>query len=142
MKNRKNNRTFFGASLADLVKYGTYVLTQPTAIVNIVALLLLLLWAPSFSILWLLVSTLFFLYFKNYRSILKIWTFTISVWYLLFTNSLSDIPILIGGTHTKVILLYLLKNDIFLRDMCMQTIYLLDFLSAKLGFLIYIPSCL
>jgi len=36
----------------------------------------------------------------NYKNVLKIWGFTIGIWYLIFTTSLYEMPILIGfGKH-------------------------------------------
>jgi len=66
--------------------------------------------------------------------------FTISIWYLVFSTSLYNITILIGFENTEVIINYLLDNTVFFESLCFQTVYILDALSAKLGFSIYIPS--
>ena len=90
--------------------------------------------------LWLCMFSLYFLYIRKYRSIFKIWGFTISIWYLVFSTSLYNITILIGFENTEVIINYLLDNTVFFESLCFQTVYILDALSAKLGFSIYIPS--
>ena len=106
----------------------------------IISLVLLVACSPVFSILWLCIPTLYFLYIRNYRDIFKIWGFTIGIWYLIFTTSLSEITILIGFENTRVIIDYLLDNTFLFENLCFQTVYILDALSAKLGFSIYIPA--
>jgi hypothetical protein len=108
--------------------------------ISIISLILLIKLSPILSIIWLNISTLYFMYIRNYKDIIKIWSFTIGIWYLIFTTSLSDITILIGFEHTKVIINYLLDNDFMFETLCFQTVYILDGLSAKLGFSIYIPA--
>jgi hypothetical protein len=94
--------------------------------------------SPVFSILWLCIPTLYFLYMHSYKSILNIWGFTIGVWYLIFTTSLSEITIVIGPNNTVIVINYLLDNQILFENLCFQTVYILDVLSKKLGFSIYI----
>merc|ERR1712157_659682 len=48
---------------------------------------------------------------------------TFGSWYFIFTTSLSGTTILIG-----------------FENLCFQTVYILDFLSAKVGFSLYIPA--
>jgi hypothetical protein len=92
------------------------------------------------SILWLCISTLYLLYMNNYKDISKIWLFTIGMWYLIFTTSLHEITIIIGFEHTEAIFFYLFNNSFIFESLCFQTVFMLDFLSAKLGFPIYIPA--
>ena len=80
------------------------------------------------------------MYVKNYKSIYKIWFITITIWYLIFTTTLAEIPILIGFNNTKVVLIYLIQNDVLFANLCFQTVVILDILSSKLGFPIYIPA--
>lgn len=116
-----------------------YILT-PIAGVSFVSLILLIFFSPVYSIMWLVVSSLWFLYEKNYKSIYKIWFITFTVWYLIFTTTLAEIPILIGFNHTKVVLIYLIQNDVLFANLCFQTVVILDIVSSKLGFPIYIPA--
>jgi hypothetical protein len=108
--------------------------------ISLVSLFLLVQFSPVFSILWLWIATLYFIYIRNYKDISKIWGFTIGMWYLIFTTSLAEVTILIGFENTRVIINYLLDNDFLFESLCFQTVYILDALSAKLGFSIYIPA--
>jgi len=114
--------------------------TQRIIGISIVSLFLLIQLSPVFSLLWLCISTLYLLYIRSYIDISKIWGFTISIWYLIFTTSLAKITILIGFENTPVIINYLLDNNFLFENLCFQTVYILDALSAKLGFSIYIPA--
>ena len=96
--------------------------------------------SPIFSLLWLVLPTSYFLYNRNYEDILKIWGFTIGIWYFIFTTSLSGTTILIGFENTEVIINYLLNNNLMFENLCFQTVYILDFLSAKLEFPLYVPA--
>jgi hypothetical protein len=101
-----------------------------------ISLILLIALSPVFSMLWLLcMFNLYFLYIHKYRSIFKIWGFILSIWYLIFSTSLYNITILIGFENTEVIINYLLDNTVFFENLCFQTVYILDALSAKFGFL-------
>jgi hypothetical protein len=112
----------------------------PATGICVVSLFFLILISPVFSILWLCIPTLYFLYMHSYKSILNIWGFTIGVWYLIFTTTLAEIPILIGFDHTKLVLIYLIQNDVLFANLCFQTVVILDLSSSKLGFPIYIPA--
>jgi hypothetical protein len=116
-----------------------YILT-PIAGVSFVSIILLIFFSPVYSIMWLVLSSFYFLYVKNYKSIYKIWFITITIWYLIFTTTLAEIPILIGFKNTKVVLIYLIQNDVLFANLCFQTVIILDLLSSKLGFPIYIPA--
>lgn len=105
-----------------------------------ISVFLLIATSPIFSLFWLLVPTAYLLWKRNYKDILKIWGFTLGIWYFIFTTSLSGIKILIGFENTKVIINYMLNNNVMFENLCFQTVYILDFLSAKLGFPLYIPS--
>ena len=111
-----------------------------TIIIYLISFFLLIALSPIFSLFWLLISTAYLLWERNYRDILKIWGFTLGIWYFIFTTSLSGTTILIGFENTEVILNYLLNNTVFFESLCFQTVYILDALSAKLGFSIYIPA--
>lgn len=109
-------------------------------IIHFISFFSLITSSPIFSLLWLLVPTAYFLWERNYKNILKIWGFTLGVWYFIFTTSLSGTTILIGFENTKVIINYMLNNNIMFENLCFQTVYMLDFLSAKVGFPLYIPT--
>ena len=109
-------------------------------IICLISFFLLTATTPIFSLLWLLVPTGYFLYNRDYRDILKIWGFTIGIWYFIFTTSLSEITIVIGFENTKIVIDYLLNNPVMFENLCFQTVDLLDFLSAELGFPLYIPA--
>jgi len=106
----------------------------------IISLLLLVKFSPILSLLWLCISTLYFLYIRDYKDVFKVWGFTIGMWYFIFTTSLYEITILIGFENTQVVINHLLDNEFIFENLCFQTVYLLDTLSAKLGFSIYIPA--
>jgi len=105
-----------------------------------VSFFLLVVTSPILSLLWLLVPTAYFLWDRNYKDILRIWGFPFGIWYFIFTTSLFGITILIGFENTKVIINYLLNNNFMFENLCFQTVYILDFLSAKVGFPLYIPA--
>lgn len=105
-----------------------------------ISLFLLVATSPILSLLWLLVPTAYFLYNRNYKDIFKIWGFTLVIWYLIFTTCLSGTTILIGFEHTKAIVIYMSENNVMFEPLCFQTVYILDVLSAKLGFPLYIPA--
>jgi hypothetical protein len=111
-------------------------------IICFISLFLLIASSPILSLFWLVLPTGYFLYNRKYKNILKIWGFTICIWYFLFTASLPGITILIGFEHTKVIVDYMHNNidSVMFETLCFQTVYILDFLSAKLGFPLYVPS--
>lgn len=124
----------------DILSYLKKKLLTPLVGICGVSLILLVETSPVLSILWLCIPTLYFLYIRNYRSIFKIWGFTIGIWYLIFSTLLSNITILVGFENTKVILNYLSDNPVLFKSFCFQTVYLLDALSSKLGFSIHIPA--
>jgi hypothetical protein len=134
----KHSKTYlFKKKIVNLVKKNIF---KPIVGVCSISLILLVVFSPVLSILWLCMTSLYLLYIRNYKSIFKIWGFTISIWYLIFSISLHKVTILIGFENTEVIINYLLDNTIFFESLCFQTVYLIDALSAKLGFSIYIPS--
>ena len=108
--------------------------------ISIPSLFLLVQFTPILSILWLSINTLYFLYIGDYKDISKIWWITIGVWYLIFSTSLHEITILIGFENTEIIIIYMSGSDLMFESLCFQTVYILDGLSAKLGFSIYIPA--
>ena len=118
----------------------TNYLTPLIVKVTIISLFLLVQCSPVLSFLWLSVTTLYFLYIGRANYISKIWGITFFMWYLIFTISLSEVTILIGFENTNVIVVYLLDSDVLCKNLCFQTVFLLDALSAKLGFTIYIPN--
>ena len=105
-----------------------------------ISFVLLVVFSPLLSLLWLFVTTLYYLYTKNFKDIIKVWVFTIGVWYLIFSVSLSDMHILIGYEHTEILFRYLITHRVFFSRLCFDSVYLLHLLSAFLGFPIYIPS--
>jgi hypothetical protein len=109
-------------------------------IIYLISFFLLIASSPIFSLFWLLVPTAYFLWERNYKDILKIWGFTLGIWYFIFTTSLSGTTILIGFENTEVIINYLLNNNVMFENLCFQTVYIVDFLSAKVGFPLYIPA--
>lgn len=126
--------------IAFLLKKTKKNIYNPFVGICFISLILLIAFSPILSMLWLCMFSLYFLYIRKHRYILKIWGFTFSIWYLIFSTSLSNITILIGFENTEVIIHYLLDNTVFFENLCFQTVYILDALSAKLGFSIYIPS--
>jgi hypothetical protein len=108
--------------------------------ISIISIFLLIQCSPVFSIIWLSISTIYCLYVREYRDIFKIWGITIGIWYIIFSTSLSNITIMIGFQNTKIVLNYLLENDFIFENLCFQTVFMLDSLSTKLGFSIYIPA--
>jgi hypothetical protein len=109
-------------------------------IIYLISFFLLIASSPIFSLFWLLIPTAYFLWERSYKDILKIWGFTLGIWYFIFTTSLSGTTILIGFENTEVIINYLMNNSIMFENLCFQTVYMLDFLSAKVGFPLYIPA--
>ena len=109
-------------------------------IICLISFFLLIASSPIFSLFWLLVPTVYFLWSRNYKDILKIWGSTLGIWYFIFTTSLFGTTILIGFENTEVIINYLLNNNVIFENLCFQTVYMLDFLSAKVGFPLYIPA--
>jgi hypothetical protein len=104
---------------------------------------LLLTFSLLLCLLWLCVLTTYFLYVGNYKGIRRIWAFTIGLWYFIFITCLSEVPIVIGFEHTRVLAVYLLDSDhIGFRSLCFQTIFLLDNISRSLGVVIHVPSYL
>lgn len=71
--------------------------------VSLVSIILLIFFSLVYSIMWLVMSSFYFLYVRNCKSIYKIWFITVTIWYLIFTTTLAEIPILIGFNHTKVL---------------------------------------
>lgn len=126
--------------IVSLLKKNNKNIFNPLVGICGISSILLITFSPVFSMLWLCMFSLYFLHIRKYRSIFKIWGFTISIWYLIFSTSLYNITILIGFENTEVIINYLLDNTVFFESLCFQTVYILDALSSKLGFSIYIPS--
>jgi hypothetical protein len=124
--------------LASNLKY----LLDPITPVSVVSIILLIFYSPILSMIWLVVSSFCFLYVKHYKSISKIWFITLTIWYLIFTITLAEIQILIGFDHTPIVIIYLMDNDVLFPNLCYQTVCILDVLSSKLGFPIYIPGFL
>lgn len=120
-------------------KFVTFLKSQ-LFITTIISLILLSIFSPILSLLWLCITTSYLLYQGSFQNIYKIWGVTLSIWYLIFSTSLSELTIIIGFQHTKVILDYLMENPFLFKNLCFQTVYLLDILSAKLGFPIRIPA--
>ena len=106
----------------------------------------LLIKSPFLSLLWLLGPTIYFLWKRNYKAIFKIWAFTLITWYFIFTTCLSIClsvtPILIGGEHTEFLLKYMLYNPekLVFKGLCFHTVYYLDLISYKVGFIFYFPA--
>jgi hypothetical protein len=108
--------------------------------ISIISLILLIKLSPILSLVWLNISTLYFMYIGSYKDIYKIWSFTIGIWYLIFSTSLHEITILIGFENTEIIIIYMSGSDLMFESLCFQTVLILDALSAKIGFSIYIPA--
>ena len=117
-----------------------YIPNYSFFIINFISIVLLIFFSPVYSIMWLVLFSFIFLYVRNYKFIYRSWFITITIWYLIFTTTLAEIPILVGFENTKIILIYLIQNDVLFANLCFQTVVLLDILSSKLGFPIYIPA--
>nr|AZJ13620.1 hypothetical protein Pbin_034 [Endarachne binghamiae] len=111
--------------------------------------------SPIISVFILLVSTIFLSCKNNYKDIFMIWGFFFFTWYFLFTACMLgfDSPIWIGGEYSRLILEYLVINTsnysgpirwytFMLENFCIQSVVLLDLISNKLGFSLYVPSLL
>jgi len=111
--------------------------------ISVVSIFFLICFSPIFSLIWLCLPSLYFLYKRNYNDFFKIWAFTLFVWHSLFTFIFLDFGpiIIIGGDHTKELIGYLLLNDetVWFKGLCYQTIYIFNALSQKFGFLVYVP---
>ncbi len=110
-------------------------------LINFIAFVLLVFASPILSLIWLSIPTLYFLFTRNYKSIINIWAPILGIWYLIFTFSMSPEfnPIIIGPGYTENLLTYLVNNDLLFEGLCFQTVYILNEISLKLGCLIYIP---
>lgn len=108
-------------------------------------------WVPVIYCL-LPIQTLFFLYESKYREIFTVWLAYFITWYLLFTACLFDYdaPINIGGYQSEEIFNHLyfkyLKgycyphwSNRYFRRFCVKTFIVLEDLSFKIGYPIYIP---
>ena len=118
-----------------------------------VSLIILLFISPLLAIFWLILATICYLCYGNYKSIFLIWGFFFFSWYFFFTACLigySD-PIWIGGEHTAEIFYYFsIENPtlsvshkwytFIFEGFYVQTLLILHCLSGKLGFPLYIPS--
>nr|YP_009254732.1 Putative orf183, mitochondrial hypothetical protein [Ectocarpus siliculosus]CBJ18031.1 Putative orf183, hypothetical mitochondrial protein [Ectocarpus siliculosus] len=120
-------------------------------LINFISLSLLLFWSPVYGACWLLTATLYFLFKGDYKNIFIVWVLFFCIWYFFFIACLSDYKssILIGGEHTKDIMMYFSYKyspsscywySRLFKDFCYQTVIMLDFLSIELGFPVYIPS--
>jgi hypothetical protein len=116
------------------------IVHYPLTGLSFISVFLLVCISPVISLAWLCIPTLYFLCLRNYKSVLRIWLITIGTWYAIFTTSLSEITILIGFEHTKYAITYMIENDLLFSNLCFQTVYLLDLVSDKIGFTIYVPS--
>ncbi|CAN0340205.1 unnamed protein product, partial [Ectocarpus sp. 4 AP-2014] len=125
----------------------------PLRWINSVSLSLLLFLSPAYGAFWLLIVTFYFLFKGNFKNIFIIWGLFLGTWYLFFIVCLSDYEsqILIGGEHTKDIMMYFsykysaCSSSYYwytgpFQGFCYQTVILLHLLSAELGFALYIPS--
>ena len=74
-------------------------------IIYFISFFLLIASSPIFSLFWLLVPTVYFLWSSNYKDILKIWGFTLGIRYFIFMTSLSGTTILIGLKTLKSLLI-------------------------------------
>lgn len=107
-----------------------------------ISFILLIIFSPLLSLIWLCLPTLYFLYTCNDRDIDKIWASTLIVWYFIFTVPLSIStglnPIIIGSSYTEKLLGSLLDKTYYLRVYVFK-LYILNELSIKLRCLIHIP---
>ena len=119
-----------------LIKH--YIIT-----ISFISYFFLIVYSPIFSLMWLCLPSLYFLYNLNYKDFFWIWGITLFIWHFIFTFIFLDFGpiIIIGGDHTKKLIDYLLLNDanLWFTGLCYQTIYIFDLVSQKTGFLICIP---
>ena len=112
-------------------------------IISLISYYLLIVYSPIFSVIWLCLPSLYFLYKRNYKDFFSIWGITLFIWHSIFTFIFLDFgpTIIIGGDYTKKLLDYLLLNDgtLWFIGLCYQTVYIFDFFSQETGFLICIP---
>jgi hypothetical protein len=142
--NNSNNKTKKNLKNKIIKKFISYFCKNWGAthilVICTISLFLLVRCSPILSILWVMICTLYLLYIHSYKDISKIWGFTFFMWYIIFTISLSEITIRIGFENTGVIVIYLLDSDVLCKNLCFQTVFLLDALSSKLGVSIYVPG--
>ena len=119
-----------------LIKH--YIIT-----ISLISYFLLIVYSPIFSVIWLCLPSLYFLYKLNYKDFFSIWGITLFIWHSIFTFIFLDFgpTIMIGGDYTKKLLDYLLLNDgnLWFTGLCYQTVFIFDFFSQETGFLICIP---
>lgn len=119
--------------------------------INFVSLSLLLFLSPVYGAFWLLLAISYFLFKGSYKNIFIAWGIFFCAWYFFFIVFLFDFEsqILIGDEYTLKILMHILdkysidKAPWYARvfeGFCLQTVFLLNILSDKLGFPIYVPS--
>jgi hypothetical protein len=141
MKNIKKN--LFNKDLLSYVKKNIEIFVMYVAKHYFISIFFLICFSPIFSLIWLCLPSLYFLYKRNYKNFFNIWAFTLFLWHSIFTFIFLDFGpiIIIGEGHTKNLLDYLLLNDetFWFTGLCYQTIYIFDALSQKMGFLICIP---
>lgn len=104
----------------------------------------LLFLSPTLSIAWLFFTNIYLIYLNgfNLRDIGKIWIITFMVWYLIFTQCMSNLVegvIIIGGEHTFSLLEKMDNGELYFENLCYQTVFIFHTLAGKLNTIIYIP---
>jgi hypothetical protein len=104
---------------------------------------LIFLWmSPILCVLWLIIILTYLALKKklNFTSINKILTPIFTVWYLILWVSLINCgPIIIGPGHTEALLIQMVENDIFFKQISFSTVMWLNVLCEKIGIVIYLP---
>lgn len=104
----------------------------------------LLFLSPTLSIAWLFFTNIYLIYFDgfNLRDIGKMWITTFMIWYLIFTQCMSNLAegvIIIGGEHTFSLLEKMDNGELYFENLCYQTVFIFHTLAGKLNTIIYIP---
>lgn len=103
----------------------------------------LLIFSPLICLIPLTSLTCYFLFKNNPAAARRVWLYTFLIWYLIVIISLNDVYIMVGPDYPiNHLIMYtvMLKQPLIFETLCLQTIVIVDFISVKLGILVYVPS--
>ena len=104
-----------------------------TILILFISLILLIFTSPTYSLIWLCIPSIFFLYTLDFKGIAIIWVGTLFVWYFIFTMSLYDYKsiIIIGPGFSNTVKDYLVSTDLIFKNLCFESIDIFNELSLK-----------